>query len=220
MAGEDFQRLMDGIITPTDERNLLCDEEVHSSTSHMIRRGKRKTVRTSTGSMTETQLALTCRTNQTHQTRDIRDEQEHELCMRRRKLQSAQTDQGRRKATISCQTHLSAEPIKASECQTPLPAQKDTSRKGHHLSRRLLHVSYHQAVLEAICNHPSDTRSLVHRAIRTATHQLATIIQLMATFVKTHCNAASASPRLAGSPTLLLNRAGQRPDSSKGAVTQ
>ena len=223
MAGEDFQKLLDGIITPTDESNLLCGEEVHSSTNDMIRRGKRKTVRTPTGSMTETlrlvadlltseqlraqlikddtilpipsvpdlidlsqrinfrnrkeetQLALTCRTNQTRQTRDISNEQDPELSIRRRRLQSAQTDQGRRKATISCQTHLSAEPIKASECQTPLPAQKDTSRKGHHLSRRLLHVSYYRAILEAFDNHPSDTHKLTHLPIRTATDQLATI---------------------------------------------
>ena len=79
-------------------------------------------------------------TYQSHQGGEIRNEQGPGLSLQRCRFQAVQADQGKWKATISCQGHLTAEHINASECRTLLPALKRRTRNVKHFSERFLHL--------------------------------------------------------------------------------
>ena len=159
-------------------------------------------------------------TYQSHRGGEIRNEQGPEPSLQRSGFQAIQGDQWKWKAAISCQWHLTTEHINALECRALLLALRWRARNVKHFSKRFLHLCDNQAVLGAFCKHRSNAHSLNYLLQRAAALELATEMKPIMAFVRSHANAADAPSRRMGPTTLLLNRAGQRPRSSKGAVTQ
>ena len=89
-----------------------------------------------------------------------------------------------------------------------------------HYSKRFLHPCNNQTVLGTFRKHRSNARSLNYLLQRAAALELATGMKPVMAFVRSHANAADAPSRRAVLKTLLPGRAGQRPKSSKGAVTK
>ena len=135
-------------------------------------------------------------------------------------FQAVQGNQWIWKAAISCKWQLTSDHINALECRALLLALKWRARSFKHYSKWFLHLCDNQAVLGAFCKHRSNAQSLNYLLQRAAALELATDMKPIMAFVRSHANAADAPSRTAVPPDSLPNRAGQRPKSSKGALTQ
>ena len=168
----------------------------------------------------EMRLARAYCTYQSHRGGEIRNEQGPEPSVEKFGFHAVQGNQWLWKAAISCKWRLDGDHISALECRALPLALGWRARSVKHYSKRFLHLCDSQTVLGAFCKHRSNAHSLNYLLQRAAALELATGMKPVMAIVRSHANAADAPSRRAVLKTLLPSRAGQRPKSSKGAVTK